>query len=137
MNILLDTGPIVAFLNKNDVHHNFVIEKMRNLTPPFTTCEAVLKESFFLMSRIPTGTARLIELLEAGKIELSDSYRTDSSKVHNLITGYANVPMSFADACLVQMASVEKDSAVFTLDRDFLIYRNQKGGMLSLICPFL
>jgi predicted nucleic acid-binding protein len=55
-------------------------------------------------------------------------------RVGELMLRYHDVPMSFADACLVSMAEVE-DSAVFTLDRDFSVYRRGKNGPLRLIMP--
>jgi predicted nucleic acid-binding protein len=36
---------------------------------------------------------------------------------------YADVPMSFADACLVDMASELGIGRVFSLDADFQVYR--------------
>lgn len=47
--ILLDTGPIVAFLNKRDQYHEWVIEQFAELLPPFYTCEAVLSEACYLL----------------------------------------------------------------------------------------
>lgn len=49
---------------------------------------------------------------------------------------YKNVPMSFADACLVCMVEQSPDSEVFTLDRDFTIYRQQRRRLIPLIAPF-
>ncbi|MDZ7755808.1 MAG: hypothetical protein U5K35_05275 [Rhodohalobacter sp.] len=59
MKILIDTGPIVAFMNRNDHFHSYVEEQMEKVAPPFYTCEAVITESFFLMSRISGGVQRL------------------------------------------------------------------------------
>jgi len=136
MKILIDAGPIVAFLNKNDQHHPFVEKQMRNYPPPFYTCEAVVTESFFLMSRIPRGEDKLIELLETSHIQLETSYSNHSKQIHELIKKYSNIPMSFADACLVQMAENTDNKSVFTIDRDFQIYRLPNGNPISLISPF-
>ena len=48
---------------------------------------------------------------------------------------YENVPMSLADACLVRMSEIADDSAVFTLDRDFHIYRKSGKQKIDLIIP--
>jgi predicted nucleic acid-binding protein len=136
MSILIDTGPIVAFLNKNDQHHAFVEQQMRKHSPPFFTCEAVLTESFFLMSRIPNGVEKLIELLETQHIRMKAVYNDHQSSVHHLIQTYSNVPMSLADACLVQMAESMDSGTVFTIDSDFQIYRLSNGNPISLISPF-
>jgi len=44
--------------------------------------------------------------------------------------------MSFADACLVRMSEKWVNSAVFTLDQDFLIYRRDRHNLIPLIAPF-
>jgi hypothetical protein len=41
-----------------------------------------------------------------------------------LLNKYKDLPMSLADACLVRMTEQTTDSAVFTLDSDFRVYRN-------------
>jgi predicted nucleic acid-binding protein len=46
---LCDTGPLVAYLNRNDPHHVGAVTLMRQVRPPLLTCEAVLAEaSYFL-----------------------------------------------------------------------------------------
>jgi len=57
-------------------------------------------------------------------------------RVMELMERYANVPMSFADACLVALAESTPDARVFTLDRDFLIYRQHDDKPLTLLAPF-
>ena len=136
MNILIDTGPIVAFLNKNDQYHRFVIEQMESFAAPFYTCEAVLTESFFLMSRISTGVEKLIELLETQHIQLQPVYNDHQAAIHQRIQTYSNIPMSLADACLVHMAENSKGASIFTLDSDFQVYRTSKGDLLNVVTPF-
>jgi len=41
--------------------------------------------------------------------------------------------MSLADACLVRMAELYKDSVVFTFDSDFKIYRKNRRQVIPLI----
>jgi len=49
---------------------------------------------------------------------------------------YANVPMSFADACLVKMSEQYSKSVVLTLDSDFLIYRRHGNQSIPTIMPY-
>ena len=35
MTLLLDTGPWVALLSRNDTHHRWAVEQFRLLPPPF------------------------------------------------------------------------------------------------------
>lgn len=136
MKILIDTGPIDAFLNKNDQYHSYVGQQMAAFPAPFYTCEAVITESFFLMSRIRDGVKKLIELFAAQHIHIQSVYPEHQNAVHSFIRTYSNIPMSFADACLARMAEDSDNGSIFTLDSDFLIYRTSGGNPFSLISPF-
>jgi hypothetical protein len=45
---LLDTGPLVAFFNRDDRWHAWTWTQMGALPPPLT-CEPVLSEAWFLI----------------------------------------------------------------------------------------
>ncbi len=61
--------------------------------------------------------------------------REHHSLIHELMVRYANVPSSFADACLVLTSELWPEAPVFTLDSDFRVYRRNKRQSLPLICP--
>lgn len=44
--------------------------------------------------------------------------------------------MSFADACLVRMSELHRDSRIFTLDRDFDAYRRNGRERIPLLAPW-
>ncbi len=134
MRILLDTGPLVALLNRRDAFHDWSVEQAGRLEPPFFSCEAVVAEAHFLLAGVHRGTERLIDLIGTGRIDLSFSFADFASRVGDLMLSYADVPMSFADACLVCMAE-QQESAVFTLDGDFRIYRKHRREALRLLIP--
>jgi predicted nucleic acid-binding protein len=64
---------------------------------------------------------------------LGDNERKD---IRRLMVKYANVPMSFADACLVKMSEQYSNSVVLTLDSDFLIYRRYGNQSIPTIIPY-
>lgn len=134
MNIILDTGPLVAMLNRRDAFHRWSVAEAAKLKPPFYSCEAVLTEAHFLLRGIPLGTDRLLEFVGSGHLDLSFSYAAHHVRISELMRGYKNVPMSFADACLVRLTEEQRGS-VFTLDTDFLIYRKHGRDKLDLIIP--
>jgi len=94
----------------------------------------VLTEAHFLLASIPMGTRRLVELVARGGIDFSFSYADHADRVGELMMRYADVPMSFADACLVCMAE-QIDSAIVTFDSDFRIYRKHRDQALQVIMP--
>ena len=54
-NVLLDTGPLVAFLNRRDKFHNWALAQWDQIKPPMLTCEAVISEACFLLAQTGTG----------------------------------------------------------------------------------
>lgn len=133
--VIADTGPLVAMLDRDDRDHAWAVREGRRLPPKMLSCEAVLSEVHFLTQDIAEAKDRIESWLADGRLELPFAVREHHSLVHELMTRYANVPMSFADACLVRMSEVWPDAAVFTLDSDFRVYRRNKRQTLPLICP--
>ncbi len=133
---LLDTGPLVAVLDDTDQWHSWSAPRLRQLNEPLWTCGAVLSETSFLIGRHSPAVARLRGLVLDGVIRPV----TEDARLWNrslaLMERYANVPMSFADACLVALAESIPGARLFTLDRDFLIYRQQDDKPLVLVAPF-
>lgn len=134
MSTILDTGPLVALLNRRDSFHRWSISESAKLEPPFFTCEAVITEAHFLLRGVPLGRERLIELLDTGHLDLSYSLAENLRRVGELMLRFKNVPMSFADACLVSL-NERREGSIFTLDTDFHIYRKHDREVLDLIIP--
>ncbi len=61
--------------------------------------------------------------------------RGELAAVSQIMLRYENVPMSLADACLVRMAELHRDPAVFTLDSDFRINRKNRRQVIPLVFP--
>ena len=133
--VLVDTGPLVALLNRRDRHHRWAREVFGTLEPPLGTCEAVLSEACFLLRRFPGGQDAVLALLEHRVIEPSFSMSAEIPALRALMARYDSVPMSLADACLVRMSELDGDSVVVTLDRDFAIYRRNRRQRIPVIMP--
>ncbi|MGH7574936.1 MAG: type II toxin-antitoxin system VapC family toxin [Longimicrobiales bacterium] len=135
MNLLADTGPIVALLNRRDQYHTWAKATASELDAPVYTCEAVLAEAHHLLAGVHDGTRQLNALIDSGGFDVSFRYMDHIRRVHELMSKYANVPMSFADACLVTISETFRDPRVFTIDDDFTIYRQKRNRRLDLIMP--
>ncbi|NBC18827.1 MAG: PIN domain-containing protein [Bacteroidetes bacterium] len=131
---IVDTGPLVTLLYRREAHHRWVVRQFEQLTGPLYTCEAVVSEAHFLLQPIGQGRARLMELLAAGRFDLTFSYASHQARVDALMQQYADVPMAFADACLVTLAE-QTGGPVLTLDGDFRIYRAHGDQRLQVIMP--
>lgn len=131
--VIVDTGPVVAFLNGRDNHHAWVREVLGTVEPPLHTCEAVLSEAAFLLRNLEGGSDALLQLVARGIVDVSFSLADEIDAVRKLMKKYANVPMSLADACLVRMTELEPDSKVLTVDGDFRIYRRNRRQVVPVI----
>lgn len=131
--VLLDTGPLVAFLNKKDQYHEWAIAQFAIMRPPLLTCEAVLSESCFLLRHYKNGSVNVLNLLERELLNIRSRPQDELSAIKILLDRYKDIRMSLADGCLVRMAEQITDSVVFTLDRDFKLYRKNKRKLIS--CP--
>ena len=134
--LILDTGPLVALLDKDDEYHGWVADKFHNLDEPLITCDAVLTETCFLMRSLPAALPRLQAFFSAGDLIAYHGDALELERTFELMRLYQNIPMSFADACLVCMVEKRHGSTLFTLDRDFTIYRQQRRRIIPLIAPF-
>ncbi len=134
---LLDTGPLVAVLDDTDQWHSWAAPRLRQLNEPLWTCGAVLSETSFLLGLHPPAVARLHDLVRDGVIRPAVEDAPLWNRALALMERYASVPMSFADACLVTLAESTPGARLFTLDRDFLIYRQSEDKPLTLLAPFV
>jgi len=136
--VLVDAGPIAALLDRRDTHHDWAKQQLAHLHQPLLTCEGVVSEVFFLLVRVRGGISTFAELLRHKLIRVDSefSYCEHSTEILDNVERYKNVPMSFADACLVRMTEIKRDSLVFTTDRDFLTYRRNRRERIPLIAPF-
>ena len=131
---VLDTGVILAFLSRRDRFHLWATAAFRKLPANLITCEAVLSELFFLLKSYPPGTEAVIQMLRSGAIKVL-SLNQELESIVNLMQKYSDVPMSFADACLVRLAELGGRAVVVTLDSDFRTYRLKKNQRIPLMIP--
>jgi predicted nucleic acid-binding protein len=132
---IVDTGILVAYLNRREKYHEWTKDQLSNIFPPLITCEAVIAESCFLLKNIPHGNERLFELLESEFIFTSFQLEREIKSIKQLMIQYSSVPMSLADACLVRMSELYSNSTILTLDSDFNIYRKHKRFAIDVILP--
>jgi len=132
-NVLVDTGFVVALLNRRDAHHQWAVAQASQLAPPWTTCEAVVSEAFHLLGA--HGAPNLSSLLRRKSLVIAFELAKDLQPVLNLIQKYSDVPMSLADACLVRMTETRANSIILTTDADFRIYRRHSRQVVPCVTP--
>lgn len=133
--LVLDTGPLVALLNRRDQYHAWAREVFDTVTPPAFTCEAVLTEACCLLGRVAGGADAVLALVAAELVRVDFRIDAEIDIIRSLARKFASVPMSFADACLVRMTELEPRSTVATIDRGFMVYRRNRRHAIPTIMP--
>jgi predicted nucleic acid-binding protein len=132
--VLLDTGPLVAYLSERDRYHDWAVDTFRTLDPPAITCEPVLTEACFIVARNGQPASRVLDHASRSEIQIGVRLDREMASIRALMQRYANIPMSLADACLVRLAELS-GLPVCTLDSDFALYRANGRRALTLITP--
>jgi predicted nucleic acid-binding protein len=131
--VIVDASFLVTLLSRREIDHDWADAQARRYPPPWHTCEAVISETFHLLG--PHGAGVFSALLPRGEIIISFHLDDSLAAVLALIRKYADVPMSFADACLVRMTETLADPLVLTTDGDFRIYRRHSRRIIPCMMP--
>ncbi|MEO6772663.1 MAG: PIN domain-containing protein [Kofleriaceae bacterium] len=124
--VLVDTGWIVAVLDRSERNHQRCVDAVEDLAAPLVTCEAVIAEACYLLRDVRGAVETVIENVEKGVFEVPFRLSSSSRAIRALLKKYARVPMDLADACLVQLADELETGKILTLDSDFHVYRWRK-----------
>jgi predicted nucleic acid-binding protein len=120
---LIDTGAILALLDRADRWHAPCAEVFRGLLLPLATSAAVLAELFHLLDS-PHEKSAAWGFLRSGAVVVLPITSEDLPALEELMHRYGDRPMDFADATLVLLARREFLSTIFTVDHnDFETYR--------------
>ena len=111
--LILDTGPWVALLCRDDTHHEWAKAQFAQHPGPFLTCEAVVAETCFLLARAGFDPARALMLLERGAVQIALSLESQIAPLRKLF-----------EPC-----------SILTLDSDFGIYRRHGRKTIPVISP--
>jgi predicted nucleic acid-binding protein len=132
---LVDTGPLVAYLDAADPDHGRVASAWDGFRGRLITSSAVMTETMHFVSDIRTGPRALAELVTASAMEVYHLSRPpELGEAVALMEHYGDTPMDFADATLVLLAEGLRVHDVLTLDRrGFRTYRTRAGKALRLV----
>jgi len=131
--VIVDAGFLVALLSGGDANHSWAAAQAARLPPPWTTCEASLAEAFRLLG--PAGAPGLRALLERRAATCTFHAGKEIAPLLKLMAKYAQVPMSFEDACLVRMTETMADPVVLTTDAEFRNYRRLGRKAVPCVTP--
>ena len=132
--LLLDTGPLVALLCRDDQDHEACADFYAPFRGILLTTEPVLTEAVFLLDRLAGGASSCLEFFIRGGAVLVPLTQQSLIRCNALMAKYADVPMDFADASLVALAQETRIKNIFTLDhRGFEIFRLAKESRFTIV----
>lgn len=131
MTYILDTGPLVAFMNESDARHDWATGILDGLPAPLWTCEPVLTE----VAHLTGAGSLLLSMVERGHLRVGLELEEQAEPIQRLLGRYGR-RMDLADACVVRMTEIYRQCKVITLDRrDFSVYRRNSREVIPLIVP--
>jgi uncharacterized protein len=132
--ILVDTGPLVAILSREDEYHAACVNALRDLPGPLLSCWPVITEAAWLLRKSPRAVQQLLRSIDGGFLELLPLAGAEAEAIAALMKRYDDIHPQLADLALVYLANREKIDTIFTLDqRDFSIYRSGRKGTFRII----
>jgi len=131
--ILLDTGVIVASLDRSERFHQVCRESIVAAGPPLVTSEAVIVESCYLLRNISGAAEAVLANVAEGNFRIPVALSESAEQVSRIMRKYGDRKIDLADASLIYLAT-ELDSAdILTLDRDFEFYRWGKNNAFRMM----
>ena len=134
MTTICDTGPLVAFLNRNDPHHNWAVALLKQVARPMLTCDPVLTEAAYFLREDGVAVDPLFQLLEREALRLEFDMSAHWPRLRTLMARYKQ--MDLADAAVVAMTELHTRCQVLTVDRkDFSVYRRNDRQAIDFVAP--
>jgi len=122
---ICDASALIALINQGDDNHNRCVNALSTLPAPLVTTWSCFTEAMYLLGRYGGWLAQqeLWSYVVDQILVLHVNDQQEQERMRLLMQQYRDIPMDLADASLVVTAETLNRKQVFTLDRDFQIYR--------------
>jgi len=121
--ILMDSGPMITLFDASDRYHQAAVDFIRTNRTPLITTLASVTETLHMLDFSRQAQLDFLEWIHRGAVEIRNIENSDFGRIRDLTEKYKDLPMDFADSCLVYLAEQLSLDTVATIDRDFTIYR--------------
>jgi predicted nucleic acid-binding protein len=121
--ILIDSGPFIALFDASDKYHHEALNFIKTNKYPLVTTIASITETLHLLDFNKNAQIDFLEWVHRGAVEIHNIENNAFQRLKELAEKYRDLPMDFADSCLVYLAEKLKINTIATIDRDFTIYR--------------
>ncbi len=131
--ILIDSGPLIALFDSSDKYHQKAVDFIKTNKYPLVTSLASITETLHLLDFNRNAQIDFLEWVHRGAVEIHNIENSDFKRLIELTEKYRDLPMDFADSCLVYLAEKLNLNTIATIDRDFTIYRIQGRRKFKII----
>jgi predicted nucleic acid-binding protein len=131
MNVVADTGLLVALGRRADQYHAWAMEVAEQITWPVLTCEAVLAETAFHLN----SSGQVLGMLKDNVVRVAFDCTGHLDHLRDLALRYADRHPDLADLCLIRMSELYPRHILITVDNDFRVYRRNKREAIPLLTP--
>jgi len=121
--IIVDSGPLIALFNKSDKHYLASVEFISKNNRQLVTTVANITEAVYVLDYSKKAQAIFLKWISESSIVIENIDSKEINEIAKLFEKYSNVPMDFADACIVYIAERLQTNEIITVDSDFEIYR--------------
>ncbi len=131
---IADTGFLVAFANRRNLHFPWAYALAEHIHEPLLTREAVLAETAYHLK----NSELVLRMMETGLVRLAFDIKGHRTELVELARRYADHQpdlADLADLCLIRMSEINSQLPVITVDGDFRIYRRNQREMIPVIMP--
>jgi uncharacterized protein len=133
--VLIDSGPLIALFDASDRFHSESVEFVKTNKYPLVTTLASITETLHLLDFNRKAQIDFLEWVCRGGVEIFNIQNNDFHRLKELTEKYRDLPMDFADSCLVYVAEQLGINTIATIDRDFSIYRIKgKRKFKTVLC---
>lgn len=137
MALVVDTGPLLAAMDRHDRHHAACRDLLAATIETLVLPAPVLVEmDYWLSTRVkaPAAFTRLLADIEAGAFVVADLLPGDYTRVRELCDRYADADIGFVDAAVLAIVERLNEPKLATIDhRHFHTVRPLHVDALTLL----
>ena len=131
---IIDTGPWVALIDRSEARHAECVQWLKNFSGRLYSTEAVLTEVLYLLNFSISAQCAALDFVLESVVEIVPANTKSLQKTKNLMKKYADLPMDYADATIVCLATETRIQNVITFERkDFAIYKLPKKQSFTIM----
>lgn len=122
---LIDAGPLIAYYNSADQHHQQVRDFLRSYTGQLMTTDACITEVMYLIGHYQVQV-KFAQHIRQGIWRREPLEQEDFDRIAELFDSYSDLPADFADLSLVVVSERLNIPEIVSLDSDFFTYRRYR-----------